>query len=98
MTSLGLILLVAALILFGQPLFVILGAVTAYCFYFLGDGMLEGIVEDIFFAANKDLLLAIPLFILAGNVMTQGGIARRLIRVGTALTAPIPAGLAVAAV
>lgn len=98
MTSLGLIALIVGLLAFGQPLFVIMGAVTAYCYAFLGDGQLQGMIEDMFFAANKDLLLAIPLFILAGNLMTQGGIARRLIRVATSITAPVPAGLAVAAV
>ncbi len=98
MTALGLVLLIVALLLLGQPLFVILGSVTAYCYRFLGDGEISGMIEDIYFAANKDLLLAIPLFILAGNLMTQGGIARRLIRVATAITAPVPAGLAVAAV
>ncbi len=98
MTGLGLILLIVGLLAFGQPLFVIMGAVTAYCYRFFGDGALQGMIEDIYFAANKDLLLAIPLFILAGNLMTQGSIARRLIRVATAITAPVPAGLAVAAV
>lgn len=61
MTSLGLIALIVGLLAFGQPLFVIMGAVTAYCYAFLGDGGLQGMIEDIFFAANKDLLLAIPL-------------------------------------
>ncbi len=99
MSVLGLFALILVLLLFGQPLFVIMGAVTAYCYGVLGDGQsLTGMIEDIYFAANKDLLLSLPLFILAGNLMTQGGIARRLIRVATSLTAPVPAGLSVAGV
>ncbi len=98
MSGLGLAVLVPVLVLLGQPLFVILGAVTAYCYAFLGDGEISGVIEDIYFAANKDLLLAIPLFILAGALMGKGGISRRLIRLGTSLTAGVPAGLAVAAV
>ncbi len=98
MTSLGLIALILLLVAFSQSLFVIMGSVTAYCYAFFGDGELTGVIEDIYFAANKDLLLAIPLFILAGSLMSQGGISRRLIRLATALTAGVPAGLAVAAV
>jgi C4-dicarboxylate transporter DctM subunit len=98
MTTLGLVALILILVAFSQPLFVIMGSVTAYCYAFFGDGELTGVIEDIYFAANKDLLLAIPLFILAGSLMSQGGISRRLIRLATSLTAGVPAGLAVAAV
>lgn len=104
MTGLGLIGLIAFLVLFGQPLFVIVGAVTAYCFMFMSAGQMTGmdklgnIMSDIYNGADKEILLAVPLFILAGNLMTHGSIARRLIAVGKAFTAPIPAGLAVAGV
>lgn len=39
-------------------------------------------------------LLAIPLFILAGDLMNQGGIAKRLIRFAKALVGSLPGGLA----
>lgn len=94
----GLLLLILLLILFGQPLFVIIGAVTGYCFLFMGNGGLSNIIGDLYYGADKEILLAIPLFILAGNLMTHGSIARRLIDVGRAFTAPIPSGLAVAGV
>lgn len=104
MTGLGLLALIAILVLFGQPLFVIVGAVTAYCFMFMSAGQMTGIdklgniMSDVYNGADKEILLAVPLFILAGNLMTHGSIARRLIAVGKAFTAPIPAGLAVAGV
>ncbi|MFZ5630415.1 MAG: TRAP transporter large permease [Spirochaetota bacterium] len=104
MTGIGLLALIAFLVLFGQPLFVIVGAVTAYCFMFMSAGQMTGmdklgnIMSDIYNGADKEILLAVPLFILAGNLMTHGSIARRLIAVGKAFTAPIPAGLAVAGV
>lgn len=97
MEVLGLIVLIIALVLLGQPLFVIMGTVTAYCLYFMGDGV-SGIIEDMYYAADKEILLAIPLFILAGNLMTHGSIARRLIDMGKAYTAPIPSGLAISGV
>ena len=39
-------------------------------------------------------LLAIPFFILAGQLMNRGGIARRLIDLARALVGGLPAGLA----
>ncbi len=44
------------------------------------------------------MILSIPLFILCGNVMTRGSIAQRLIRILSALTRPVPGGLAVATI
>ncbi len=43
---------------------------------------------------NIFTLLAIPFFILAGNIMNKGGIAVRLINLATALTGRIPGSLA----
>lgn len=39
-------------------------------------------------------LLAVPLFVLAGDLMNQGGIAKRLIRFARALAGSLPGGLA----
>ncbi len=46
--------------------------------------------------ANTDsfVLLAIPFFILAGQIMNRGGIARRIIEFAQALVGPFPGGLA----
>lgn len=96
--TLGLFALILILLLLGQPLFVIIGALSAYCFKFFAKEDIKVMVGDIFFAGDKEILLAIPLFVLAGNLMTQGSIAKRLIRLASALTAPIPAGLAIASV
>ena len=42
---------------------------------------------------NSFALLAIPLFILSGNLMGQGGLARRLVEFSGALVGSIPGGL-----
>ncbi|MDY7109570.1 MAG: TRAP transporter large permease [Planctomycetota bacterium] len=46
--------------------------------------------------ANTDsfVLLAIPFFILAGQIMNRGGIARRIIDFAKAIVGPLPGGLA----
>ncbi len=41
------------------------------------------------------VLLAIPLFILAGQFMSTGGVARRLVDFAKALVGPLPGGLAI---
>ncbi len=98
MTTLALIALVLVLLLLRQNLFVILGCVTAYAYLAFAGESLDGIILDSWSALNKDILLSIPLYILAGNIMAHGGIADRLIRFMRALTAPVPGGLAIAAV
>ncbi|MEJ2139219.1 MAG: TRAP transporter large permease [Gammaproteobacteria bacterium] len=98
MTGLTLLLLVVLLLLLRQSLFVILGCVTAFAYIFYAGESLDGIILDAWSALNKDILLAIPLYILAGNIMARGGIAARLIRFMRALTAPVPGGLGIAAI
>ncbi len=90
--------LIIALILVGQPLFVIMGSIAAFCYHFISEESINIVIGDIFYAANKEILLAIPLFVLAGQLMTKGSIAKRLIDIAKAATAPIPSGLAIASV
>ena len=81
-----------------QPLVVILLSVAAYVQIVWGKGQLDYILEDMWVALDKELILSIPLFILCGNVMTLGSTAKRLIRIMAALTQPLPGGLGIAAV
>ncbi len=90
--------LLVVLILLGQPLFVIMGTIAAFCYHFVSNESISIVIGDIFYAANKEILLAIPLFVLAGQIMTKGSIATRLIDIAKAVTAPIPSGLAIASV
>ncbi|MCS6948794.1 MAG: TRAP transporter large permease [Steroidobacteraceae bacterium] len=96
MTALTLIAAVAVLLLLRQYLVIVLGAVAAYLYLVHGDGRLTNIVLDGWDELNKDVLLAIPLYLLAGALMAEGAIAGRLVRIMRALAGPIPGGLAVA--
>ena len=97
-SALFLPIIILVLFLLRQNLIVILGVSTAYAYWAFGDGVISNIVVDAWDAANKDILLSIPLFILAGNIMSRGGMASRLIDLMTSLTAPIPGGLAIATI
>jgi C4-dicarboxylate transporter DctM subunit len=98
--STGILILIAIILslLFGLPLFVIMGALAAICYLNVSGETLSVVVGDIFYAADKEILLAIPLFILAGQIMTKGSISNRLINVAKALTAGIPGGIGIAAI
>lgn len=93
-----LISIVAALLFFRQPLVVILLATIAFIHLVWGRGQLDYIIEDIWVSLDKELILAIPMFLLCGGVMTQGTAARRLVRLAASLTRHLPGGLAVATI
>jgi C4-dicarboxylate transporter DctM subunit len=95
------LLIVVALItslLFGLPLFVIMGLLAAVCYLNVSGENMMVIIGDIFYAADKEILLAIPLFVLAGQIMTKGSISQRLINVAKAATAGIPGGMGFASI
>ncbi len=46
--------------------------------------------QKIFSGVDRFSLIAIPLFILAGNILNQGGVARRLIRLSTLIGQRMP--------
>lgn len=98
--STGLLIVIALIVsvLFGLPLFVIMGALATICYINVSGEDMMVIVGDIFYAADKEILLAIPLFVLAGQIMTKGSISQRLINVAKSLTAGIPGGMGIAAI
>ncbi|MEL7030199.1 MAG: TRAP transporter large permease subunit, partial [Pseudomonadota bacterium] len=98
MEALLLPLLALALLALRQPVLVILGVSAAYVYLIWNDGDPKYVVYDIWQGMNNEVLLAIPLFMLAGAIMSRGTIADRLIGFLRALTRPIPGGLALATV
>jgi C4-dicarboxylate transporter DctM subunit len=98
MKALGLIAVIVVSLLLRQPLLVTLLGVAACLHLFWGRGNLEDIIEDMWVGLDKEVILSIPLFILCGGVMSKGSIAERLIGVLSALTKPVPGGLAVATI
>ena len=89
-------------VLLGQPLFVLMGGITLLSFYavigYREIDELVVIVDKLLELASKEVLLAIPFFVVAGELMTQGSLAKRLIEVARAVFGFMPGGLAVAGV
>ncbi|MCA0870337.1 TRAP transporter large permease [Seohaeicola saemankumensis] len=98
MNALILVSLVVALLVLRQPLLVILLAAIAYAQIAWGSGHLTWIIEDMFVSLDKELILAIPMFMLCGGVMTQGTTAKRLTDVARAMVGHLPGGLGVAGI
>lgn len=90
--------LIIGLAFLRQPILVLLGVAVLFVYTIWHDGRPEYATYDIWFAINQEVLLAIPLFILAGAIMSHGTIAARIIELMQELTRPIPGGLALAAV
>lgn len=93
---------ISTALLLGQPLFVLMGGLgaallaTVSGFTSLDEQVL--VVRQLLGLAGKEVLLAIPFFVVAGELMTQGSLARRLIEFMKAAFGWIPGGLAVSAV
>jgi C4-dicarboxylate transporter, DctM subunit len=89
-------------VLGGLPLFAIMGTlgtmllITVSGFTKLDD--LTIVVRKLLELATKEVLLAIPFFVVAGELMTKGTLAKRMIDVMRAMFGALPGGLAVAAV
>ena len=90
--------LLLALLWLRQPVLVLLGAAALFTYTVFDGGHPEYVVYDLWEAFNKEVLLAIPLFMFAGAVMSRGSIARRLIDFAVAVTRGMPGGLAIATV
>ena len=86
-----------ALLFLGLPIAFIMGAVSGGMMLFDGFS-LEVLVQRMFAGANSFSLLALPLFILAGNIMGEGGLTRRLMRLANVIVGRLPGGLAMTSV
>ncbi len=96
--ALGLLVLVIALLALRVNLVAVLLVLGAYVHLVWGAGELVYIIEDMWIAIDKEVLLSIPLFLLVGSIMGRGDIARRLIDLMRELTAFLPGGMAVATI
>ncbi|MBA2663509.1 MAG: TRAP transporter large permease [Bradymonadaceae bacterium] len=98
----ALIALILTMILLGVPLYVLIGSLTMYLLFF-GEiftefRLLTAVIEQTRGLSDQTVLLAIPFFVIAGAVMTEGDIARRLIAFAESLFGHLPGGLAISTV
>ena len=89
--------LFAVLLVFKVPVSFCLGIASMVCLVIL-DYPLTVIAQKVFGALNSFSIMAIPLFILAGNLMTEGGLSKRLVGFCETLLGNVRGGLALVAI
>ena len=94
--TMALILLLVVMLFAGMPIAFGMGISSLVCLLFFGMIKMDGIAPKMFWSVNKFILIAIPFFIVSGNLMMKGGLARPLLELGYALLKRIDGGLAIA--
>jgi tripartite ATP-independent transporter DctM subunit len=87
-------LILAVLVVLGVPLFIIIATSALYGFSSI-DVDLSVVAIEIYRIADTPVLLAIPLFTLAGYVLGESKASERLVRLTDAMLGWFPGGLAV---
>lgn len=83
------------LLILGVPIaYVLLGTSLAYIEISGNDVLFESFAQQLFSGIEKYGLMAIPLFMLAGEIMNRGGLIRRLIGLASIFVSGLRGGLA----
>jgi C4-dicarboxylate transporter DctM subunit len=98
MNALVIFTLLAVLMLTGMPISISLGLTVLTFLFTLTQVPLESVALKLFTGIEKFEIMAIPFFILAGNFLTHGGVAKRMIKFATSMVGHWYGGLGLAGV
>jgi C4-dicarboxylate transporter, DctM subunit len=98
MSSLIIFGLLIALMLTGMPISIALGLTVLTFLFTMTDVPIEAVALKLFTGIERFEIMAIPFFILAGNFLTHGAVARRMIAFAKSLIGHWPGGLGIAAI
>ncbi len=90
--------LLAVLMLTGMPISISLGLTVLTFLFTMTEVPLESVALKLFTGIEKFEIMAIPFFILAGNFLTHGGVAKRMINFASAMVGHWYGGLGLAGV
>jgi C4-dicarboxylate transporter DctM subunit len=90
--------LLIALMITGMPVSISLGLTVLTFLFTMTQVPIESVALKLFTGIEKWEIMAIPFFILAGNFLTHGGVARRMINFAASLVGHWHGGLALAGV
>src|SRR2546428_12093810 len=85
MTSAFIFGLLIALMLTGMPISIALGLTVLTFLFVMTQVPIEAVALKLFTGIESFEIMAIPFFILAGNFLTHGGVARRMIAFASTL-------------
>jgi C4-dicarboxylate transporter DctM subunit len=97
-TAFAYFILPAILLVLGVPIFLVLLATCLVIVLFIADVPTETVQTFLFSGLDNFPLMAVPFFVLAGEIMAQGGIARRVVVWVMALVGGVRGSLAVTTV
>lgn len=86
------------LLTLSMPIAMVLVATTAIYLFFIADVPLTSLIQQLFNGLDNFVLLGVPFFILAGNIMAEGAISARIVNVMKLFVGRFNGGLAMAAV
>ncbi len=98
MNSLFIFGLLVVLMLTGMPISIALGLTVLTFLFTMTDVPVQAVALKLFTGIEKFEIMAIPFFILAGNFLTHGGVARRMINFATSMVGHWHGGLALSGV
>jgi len=81
-------------LIMGVPIAFVLGLTPLVALLYEGQTPLVLAAQRIFTGMDNPVLMAIPFFILAGNIMSAGGLTQRLVSFSKVLMGPVRGGLA----
>ena len=90
--------LLFGLMLTGMPISISLGLTVLTFLFFMTQVPLESVALKLFTGIEKFEIMAIPFFILAGNFLTHGGVAKRMINFAASMVGHWYGGLGLAGV
>src|SRR6478672_9418779 len=90
--------LLIGLMLTGMPVSISLGLTVLTYLFAMTTVPIQSVALKLFTGIEKFEIMAIPFFILAGNFLTHGGVARRMISFATSMVGHWYGGLALAGV
>jgi C4-dicarboxylate transporter DctM subunit len=90
--------LLVALMLTGMPISIALGLTVLTFVFTMTNVSLQTVALKLFTGIEKFEIMAVPFFILAGNFLTHGGVARRMINFATSMVGHLHGGLALAGI
>ena len=90
--------ILAVLMLTGMPISISLGLTVLTFLFTMTEVPIEAVALKLFTGIEKFEIMAIPFFILAGNFLTHGGVAKRMINFATSMVGHWHGGLALAGV
>ena len=93
--TVALLVMLFVMLFLGMPIAFGMGIASLACLLFFNMIKIDGIAPKMFWSINKFVLIAIPYFIVGGNLMMKGGLARPLLELGNALLKRVDGGLAI---